>query len=171
VLAAGGTVVALMAAGAPAGAHGSGAIELLDATPSGPLEVRIEVCVAYADRHQAGERSEVTVRAQGPDTADVPAEPMTAEGSTGLYRATVEFPDEGSWTVIVESTDPEAVLSVPVTVGADDRASPAVTSGGAALGAACEEEPEELPTWLIVVGGVVGATVLFGALLWLMRRS
>ena len=172
-LAAGAGIGLVLIAGgvSPAGAHGGGAIELLDARPSGPLQIDLEVCVAYADEHQSGDRGEVTVRAEGPESAEVAAAPMTAEGSDGLHVATVEFPDAGSWTVVVESTNPDASLSVPVEVGADDRAAPGVASGGEDVGAACEEEPNESPTWIVAVLGGLAAVAVFGGLLWLMRRG
>lgn len=166
--------VGVLALTAPtrAEAHGtSGAIQLVESRASGELELSIQVCIAYADDHQA-DPADVSVRAQGPEALEVAAKPMEVDSAEGLRSGTLVFPEPGSWTVIVESTNPPASLAVPVTIGVGDPISVAqVASIGGSAGAACLPPSSDAPTWLVFAGSSVAAIVVFGGLLLLMRRG
>ncbi len=157
----------------PASAHGGGgAISLVNIEPTGTDTVALEVCVTFTlDRDQA-DTARVTVRAQGPEDAEVPAARMEVGDQPGLRTAEVEFPSRGSWTILVESTFPPAQLSVPVTVGGDVRASPAATALDPNQPAAsCQPPSGDTPAWLVAGLGSALAIAVFGGLLLLLRRA
>lgn len=166
--------VALVAVMVPARveAHGSsGAIQLVDSSVSGERQLFIQVCVAYADEHEANP-AEVTVSAQGPDLMEVARQTMAVDSDEGLRSATLEFPGTGSWTVVVESVDPPGSLAVPVTIGDGEAISPAqsVAVGGSS-GLACRAPGSDPPTWLIAGGATLAAVVVFGALYVRLGRA
>ncbi|MBL8778323.1 MAG: hypothetical protein JNK12_20460 [Acidimicrobiales bacterium] len=165
------TLVGLVAP-SRAEAHGSsGAIQLVDSSVSGDLQLFIQVCVAYADEHEA-DPAAVTVSAQGPDLMEVAVQTMDVDSDEGLRSANLEFPAAGSWTVVVESSDPPASLAVPVTIGVGEAVSPAQSVAiGASTGLACRAPGSDAPTWLIAVGATLAAVLVFGALYLRLGRS
>ena len=172
VLTIGAVILVGFAAPSRAEAHGSsGAIQLVDSGVSGELQLFIQVCVAYADEHEA-DPAAVTVSAQGPELMEVAAQTMEVDSDEGLRSATLEFPGAGSWTVVVESADPPASLAVPVTIGGSEAISPAQSVAiGASTGFACRAPGSDAPTWLIAVGATLAAVVVLGALFLRLGRS
>ena len=157
----------------PASAHGgAGAISLVDVRPTGDDTVALEVCVTFTlDRDQA-ETARVTVRAEGPDNAEVDAARMDVGDQPGLRTAELALPRDGSWIVVVESTFPPAELAVPVTVGGADRSSIADTVlDPTQTAASCQAESSEPPTWLVAGLGSAAAVAVFGGLLLVLRRA
>lgn len=157
----------------PAAAHsGPGAISLVDIQPTGDDTVALEVCVTFTlDRDQA-DTARVTVQAQGPDDAEVDETTMEVGDQPGLRTAAMQFPTTGSWIVVVESTFPPAQLSIPVTIGGEDRSSVADTVlDPSQTAASCKAEGSEAPTWLVAGVGSAAAVAVFGGLLLLLRRA
>ena len=168
--------VAVVGAGpaTAAPAHGGGGeITLVQAEATSADTVAVEVCVTFTlDRDQA-DTARVTMSATGPEDGEV--EPVTMEvgDQPGLRTGELTFPDEGSWTIVVESTFPPAALSVPVTIGDDLPldAGVGVPPTSATVGGTCEPEDEALPSWLVAGLGTAVAVAVFGGLLLLLRRA
>ena len=157
----------------PAAAHGgAGAISLVEVHPTGDDTVALEVCVTFTlDRDQA-DTARVTVRANGPDGAEVAEAPMEVGDQPGLRAGEIELPADGSWLLTVESTFPPAQLAVPVTMGSDDRSSVADTVlDPSQTAASCKAEASDTPAWLVAGLGSAAAIVVFGGLLLLLRRA
>jgi hypothetical protein len=175
---------AVLGTGAPAHAHGGpGVLELRseDSVLEGPSE--LEVAVTYENDGEPAEGALVDATARGPAGSVTPAVRFAQTGDAGVYRASIDLPAPGPWTVTVTSSFPPGSLVVPVTVRP---APPDATAGLAATSATTGtttsgptvpslDEPE--------VGGAEGGTdrtnlvvaavsgILGGALgLWASRR-
>lgn len=153
---------------------GSGQISVVEVEATGPDTVSLEVCVAFTlDREQA-DTARVTMRGEGPGTAQVDPVPMEVGDQPGLRVGELTFPRDGSWTIVVESGFPPAQLAVPLTVGGD-RSLPAGTppgSANAAPAATCQPASgSSQPPWLVAGLGTAAGVVVFGGLLLLLRRA
>lgn len=168
-----GPVLAAVPAAAAPRHGGGGEITLVRAEATSADTVAVEVCVTFTlDRDQA-DTARVTMGATGPGDGEVDAVPMEVGDQPGLRTGELTFPDEGSWTIVVESTFPPAALSVPVTIGDDLPLDAGVGAPptSAAVAASCEPEDEAVPSWLVAGVGSAVAVALFGGLLLLLRRA
>ncbi len=155
----------LCAAAAPAArAHSAqGELALVSSVPSGLLQMDFEVRLSYADDGHVNNDATVTVLGQQSEGIAVMPIEMDAVGSGGLYKATVKFPEKGTWKVVFTSVDPSATLDETVSVTATDDveetvgspASPAAEAGGTGT----DESRKVVYTTAAVV---VGALVLIG---------
>ncbi len=173
VVAALGIGLTAVPAGAATRHGGGGEITLVRAEATSPDTVAVEVCVTFTlDRDQA-DTARVTMSANGPGDGELDAVPMEVGDQPGLRTGELTFPEEGSWTIVVESTFPPAALSVPVTIGEGLPLDAGVVAPptSAAVAASCEPEDEAVPSWLVAGLGSAVAVVVFGGLLLLLRRA
>ena len=177
----------VLSAGAPASAHGGPAVVELrseDSVPEGPSE--LEVVVTYENDGEPAEGALVDATARGPAGSVTPAVRLDQTAEPGVYRAAIDLPTPGPWTVTVTSAFPPGSLTVPVTARPTPSGATVVTSAGSPATsttttttsgptASVLDEPE--------VGGAEGGTdrtnlvvaavsgILGGALgLWASRR-
>jgi hypothetical protein len=103
------TVVATVVAGAArAEAHDDvGVIAVVAADPGGPLSRTYEVDVTFANDGHGATDATVTVVAERAGRTVGPTA-MDAVGQPGRYRATVAFPEPGSWMLRFSSLTPLA---------------------------------------------------------------
>lgn len=165
-------LVGLTTGAAPAFAHGGGgAITLVNAESTGTDAFAVEVCVTFTlDRDQAN-TARVTMKADGPGQATVAPQKMEVGDQPGLRTGEIHLPSPGSWTITVESTFPPGQLAIPVSMGSDERPTPAATASTNPLAATCTPESSSLPTWLVAGLGTAAAVIVFGGVLLLLRRS
>jgi hypothetical protein len=111
-----GALAALL--GSPAAAHGgAGTITVLDESPAGDLAVDYTIEVRYTlDQHPAVPATFV-VSGTGPDGALVPSTPLERADAEGVYRARVDYPVAGDWTLTFQSGLPPGELDHQVVVG------------------------------------------------------
>lgn len=166
----------LLALAAPAGAHGGDGNLAVQPTRHGLTVEYVTRLTFVSDGHPADEAT-VTVTATGPGTV---APVALAPQGDGNYTGTVTFPAAGTWTVVLESTNPTARVEQTQVV-ADDApttttAAPTTTttkSGGSSEAGADETGADDgddsaLPIIaFVVVGGLAGVGIGF----WLVRRN
>lgn len=177
---------------APAGAaraHGDeGELTVITAEQAGPLEVRVEVGLLYANDQDLVTDATVTVSATGPDGATVAPTPLENEEGA-KYGGTLAVPAPGSWTLSFASEEPtaEATTTVEVVAEAPTTAPESTTSSEPATTTTEATETTETTTTttsppdsedesggsnpaLPVVVAVVVVSVA-GALIWRARRG
>ena len=122
------TVVATVVAGAArAEAHDDvGVIAVVAADPGGPLSRTYEVDVTYANDGHGATDATVTVVAERAGRTVGPTA-MDAVGQPGRYRATVAFPEPGSWMLRFSSLTPLATTERAEELAAPGTANPSGT--------------------------------------------
>ncbi len=108
---------ALVAVVQPAHAHGGpGVVELRSegSVPEGPTE--LAVSITYENDGEPAEGAIVDATASGPDGAVTPPVRLRSTADPGIYRAGLDLPAPGEWTVTVTSAFPPGSLAVPLTV-------------------------------------------------------
>ena len=105
-------VVVLLALLVTSAAHaheGQGAIEVITADATAPLQIEYRVRLTFVSDGHPESNATVTVVAERAGTALTP-QPMPPTGEDGVYAATVAFPSPGSWTVRFTAVKPPATL-------------------------------------------------------------
>ena len=108
---------ALLAVAPPAHAHGGpGLVELRSegSVPEGPTE--LAVSITYENDGEPAEGAIVDATASGPEGVVTPPVRLGSTADPGIYRAGLELPAPGEWTVTVTSAFPPGSLAVPLTV-------------------------------------------------------
>ena len=180
---------ALLAVARPVHAHGGpGVVELRSegSVPEGPTEVAVSI--TYENDGEPAEGAIVDATASGPRGVVTPPVRLQSTADPGIYRAGLELPAPGEWTVTVTSAFPPGSLAVPLTVrpATSDHAA-ASTTGTSTTTASTTTSTTSGPTAPTLeepeVGGAEGGTdrtnlvvaavsgILGGALgLWASRR-
>lgn len=175
-----------------AGAHGDdGILTVVSATPSGTSST-ITVRLTFEGDGHPVDGATVTVVADDGAGGTIDPVPMTAAGSPGEYRATLEFPTAGSWNVRVTAVSPSATVTIPqeITAPASTSTAPPVTPDEAPTSTAAdaastettdapvdgvtatrdytvdEESSSPLP-WIL---GILALVVVVGAVAWVVAR-
>jgi hypothetical protein len=108
---------ALLVVVQPAHAHGGpGVVELRSegSVPEGPTE--LAVSITYENDGEPAEGAIVDATASGPEGVVTPPVRLGSTADPGIYRAGLELPAPGEWTVTVTSAFPPGSLAVPLTV-------------------------------------------------------
>lgn len=164
--------------GPATGHEGEGALEVLAAEPSGPLEVDYRVRLTYvADGHGAPDAT-VTAAPQGPaGAAAPPPTPLAATDEEGVYAATVRFPSPGAWTVRFTAVTPPATVeraetvAPPPTTTTTTTTAPSTTSTTsttAPAGGGSGDGDDGSPALPVAAAVVVGAALAAGG--WQLTR-
>jgi hypothetical protein len=184
-----------------AAAHGgAGTITVLDEAPAGDLAVDYTVEIRYTlDQHPAVPATFV-VSGSGPDGALVPSTPLERADAEGVYRARLDYPVAGDWTLTFQSGLPPGELDHDVVVGAsgspttspgdagptvpgastDTTVGPGDTTGTAPPSSRLPAEPTAVSSGgngppAVLLWGLIGAAAVFLAGLafavWWVRRD
>lgn len=162
-VAASGTVVPA----SPAGAHGgAGEITVVDVTETAPLQVELTAEIRYVlDGHPATPASFV-VSGVGPDDAVLEPVALERTDDEGVYRAVLELPVAGSWSLTFQSSLPPAELDHELEVGGTTEAGGDGTTPPDTVGDGSSElvssEGSGPPT-LLLVGVVVSGLLVLAA--------
>ena len=180
---------ALLAVAQPVHAHGGpGVVELRSegSVPAGPTE--LAVSITYENDGEPAEGAIVDATARGPEGVVTPPVRLRSTADPGIYRAGLELPAPGEWTVTVTSAFPPGSLVVPLTLRpATSEPAAASTASASATSASTTTSTTSGPTAPTLeepeVGGAEGGTdrtnlvvaavsgILGGALgLWASRR-
>jgi hypothetical protein len=121
-------VAALVLLASPASAHGDeGTMEVVTAEEAGPLEIRAEVGVLYANDDDLATEADVTVTATGPGGETVGPEPVELDHDA-VYAATLTVPSAGTWTLAFTSENPAATVETTVDVTGESTTTGAPTT-------------------------------------------
>ncbi|MBM3674426.1 MAG: hypothetical protein FJW88_05630 [Actinobacteria bacterium] len=161
----------LVALAGPAGAHGDDGNLAVQATRHGLSVEYVTRLTFVSDGHPADEAT-VTVSATGPATVAPVA--LSPQGD-GNYAGTVTFPTVGTWTVVLESTNPGARVTQTQVV-ADDApttttTSPSSRTASRGSGAGTEDETGGDSALPVIAFVVVGVFAGLGIGFWLVRRN
>ena len=166
-------VVLSGAVASPASAHGgSGDIVPIAVEAADSGTVRVVVCVAYTDEHEAS--AAVELAATGPGSAAVEATAMEALDEPGLHSTVVDLDPPGSWVLTVTSTSPPAELQIPITVselGVNGGPPGGARPGCPAVGSSADDPGDDWTGAIIGVGLITATAVVLLVTRWARRRA
>lgn len=112
-------VLAILLTPAPALAHDEqGEMTVTAAEQLDGGRLRVEVGIVYTNDGHPAEEATVTATLTGPSGEAVGPVPLERQEGTSLYRAEIEVPSPGAWTVALSATNPAATAETSIDVAA-----------------------------------------------------